>query len=90
MDNNIGNWLLNAFMLTSQAECNKAESVHISSENSQTYNDLWVVDGGATRHFSGHKTDFCEYNDINPTLIHGMNLLAVGAAAPAKIIWRQG
>ena len=64
--------------VTSKSECNETASIHISSEESQAHKDLWIVDGGATQHFSGRKTDFSEYMDINPTLIHGMKLYATG------------
>ena len=68
-------------LVASLTESNKAESIHISSEDSSSYNDLWVVDSGATQHFSGHKEDFSDYKEIRPTLIHGMNLSAVGVGS---------
>ena len=76
MDCNVGTWLFNGFKRIESSNNTKSESVHLSS--SQTYTDLWIVDGGATQHFTGHKSDFSDYHDIQPTLIHGMNLNAIG------------
>ena len=76
MDCNIGTWLFKGLRRIHPSNKTNDESSHLSS--SQVYNDLWIVDGGATHHFTGHKSDFNDYHDIQPTLIHGMNLNVVG------------
>ena len=43
-----------------------------------SYPDAWIVDGGATAHFTAHRSDFAEYCTITPRLVHGINLHAVG------------
>ena len=74
MDCNIETWIFNSF---NRARAIKEdESIHLNS--SAGYNDMWIVDGGATQHFTGHRSDFSEYHAIQPTLIRGMNLNAVG------------
>jgi hypothetical protein len=45
------------------------------------YQDDWIVDTGATAHFTGHISDFSDYIEITPRLGHGMNLYAVGLGA---------
>ena len=44
------------------------------------YPDDWIVDGGATTRFTGHRSDFYEYNTMPPRYVHGINLYAVGSS----------
>ena len=46
----------------------------------QAFPDKWIVDGGATSHFSGHKSDLVSLESIPPKLVKGMNLDAVAIA----------
>ena len=62
MDCNIGTWLFKGLKRIHSSDKTKDESGHLSS--SQIYTDLWIVDGGATQHFTGHKSDFGDYHDI--------------------------
>jgi hypothetical protein len=41
-----------------------------------SFPDQWIVDGGATAHFTGHVTDFTTRQPITPRLVKGMNLFA--------------
>jgi hypothetical protein len=58
-------------------------AAHLSSYNTQPTFDLikfpdeWIVDGGATSHFTGHIADYISYTAIDHKLVKGMNLLAV-------------
>ena len=36
---------------------------------------------GATAHFTWHMSDFSDYTEITPRLVHGMNLYAIGSGA---------
>ena len=49
----------------------------VHSHNSKDFPDKWIVDGGATSHFTGHKSDFVSLQHITPKLVKGMNLNAV-------------
>ena len=45
--------------------------------DSQAFPHTWIVGGGATSHFTGHKSDFTSLERIPPKLVKGMNLNAV-------------
>ena len=50
----------------------------LSASDILHFRDQWIVDGGATSHFTGHRTDFITMQDIPTKLVKGMNLNAVG------------
>jgi hypothetical protein len=76
MDCNIGTWIFDNFNRAYASDNRKAESTHFGFN--EEYKDMWIVDGRATQHFTGHRSDFIDYHDIQPTLIHGMNMNAIG------------
>ena len=45
--------------------------------NNQELPDSWIVDGGATSHFTGHRSNVVSLQHITPKLVKGMNLNAV-------------
>ena len=81
MDANISKWLMAASLQSHQHETPPMTSAHYASlptEHFTQYHDQWIVDGGATSHFTGHKSDFVSITTISPKLVKGMNLNAVG------------
>ncbi len=80
LDFNISNWLIGASLKLQKSATHAA---HLSSYTTQSTFDLtkfpneWIVDGGATAHFTGHITDYINYNTIDHKLVKGMNLFAV-------------
>ena len=78
MDLNISKWLLLSSLQFAKQHPN-VSSYHSNLPPSEMQNlpDQWIVDGGATSHFTGHRTDFFTFQDIPPKLVKGMNLHAV-------------
>ena len=80
LDFNISNRLIGASLKLQKLA---THSAHLSSHTTQPTFDLtkfpneWIVDGGATAHFTGHITDYINYNTIDHKLVKGMNLFAV-------------
>ena len=80
IDFNISNWLIGASLKMQQPTIHAA---HLSSYTTQPTFDLtkfpneWIVDGGATTHFTGHITDYVSHNVIDHKVVKGMNLLVV-------------
>ena len=52
---------------------------HGSDNEIRNYLDTFIVDTGATKHITGHKSDFTDYTLLeNPQQIHGIDMEAVG------------
>ena len=80
MDQNIARWLLQSVIqpIALQSNFNMAPTVYQTHHhNSQDFPDRWIVDGGATSHFTGHQPNFISLQHITPKLVKGMNLNAV-------------
>ena len=61
VDQNIAKWLLQSLLqpIAPQANLSQASMTYqVHSHNSKDFPDKWIVDGGATSHFIGHKSDF--------------------------------
>ena len=80
MDQNIAKWLLRSFLqpIAPRANLSQAPTAYkVHTHNSKDFPDKWIVDGGATSQFTGHKSDFVSLQHITPKLVKGMNLNAV-------------
>ena len=78
MDHNIARWLLPAARQPDKHHTSERPTAYINYQhNSHTFPDQWIVDGGATSHFSGHESDFISLEPIPPKLVKGMNLHAI-------------
>jgi hypothetical protein len=80
MDQNIATWLLRSIIQAVEPQCMlnlgpMTYQAHL--HNSEQFPDSWIVDGGATSHFTGHRSDFTSMQQITPKLVKGMNLNAV-------------
>ena len=78
MDLNIAKWLIQASLQSITSMVNSAAHYSILPKPVFEFHDQWIVDGGATSHFTGHKADFITLQSIPPKLVKGMNLNAVG------------
>ena len=83
LDFNISNWIIGASL---KLRSSMAHAAHLSSYNTQPTFDLikfpdeWIVDGGATAHFTGHIADYISYTAIDHKMVKGMNLPAVATS----------
>lgn len=85
LDHNVSTWLMKARQAYAQSE-RAHRNVTASNYNQPDYPDNRIVDTGATTHFTGHRSDFSDYQEITPGLVHGMNLYAVGSRTVKVIV----
>ena len=72
MDQNIARWLIPSVFqpIPQQERLNKAPMIYQKHHhNKQDIPDFWIVDGGATSHFTGHRSDFMSLEPIPPKLV---------------------
>ena len=79
MDQNIARWLLRSISQPTTPQCNLSLTPAVYQPHPHDrlqFPDTWIVDGGATSHFTGHRSDFTSFQHITPKLVKGMNLNA--------------
>ena len=78
LDFNIASWLLRSSLRYTATATSSNLSIYSMTTKFDTtsFPDQWIVDGGATAHFTGHVTDFTTRQPITPRLVKGMNLFA--------------
>ena len=78
MDHNIARWLLRAARQPGQHHSSESPTAYISYRHDpHTFPHQWIVDGGATSHFSGHESDFISLELLPPKLVKGINMHAI-------------
>ena len=79
MDLNVSKWLIQSSLNFINSHSNaRGHYSTLPAPDIIQFPNQWIVDGGATSHFTGHHTDFITIREIPPKLVKGMNLNAIG------------